>query len=412
MILKGSQRGGAKDLALHLLKDENEHVEVYRLRGFCSQNLVGALNEAYAVSRGTRCKQFLYSLSLNPPPDQPVSTKVFEDAIEKVERKLGLTGQPCAIVFHEKEGRRHAHAVWSRINTEQMKAVHMHRDREKLMSVSRELFLEHGWQMPEGLVDSKNRDPRNFTLEEWQQARRIGKGPRAIKSAIQDAWAISDSKSAFIHALEERGYKLARGDRRGFVAVDIYGEIYSVPKQVNVKTKAVRERLGDESTLPDLVTVKQQIVEDMRHVFKRFRDKLTNEHSEQKREFVTRRRALVARQRTERQHLKDKHEHRRTEEALVRQVRFRKGLKGLWDRLRGEFNRIKRQNETEAWAASNRDRDELDRQCFRHLEERQRLDIFRLQLRSEYTRERRLLECDIQIFSNIGRSLSRVGPER
>lgn len=64
MILKGSQRGGAKDLALHLMKDENEHVEVYQLQGFCCQNLMDPLNEAYAVSRGTRCKQFLFSLSL------------------------------------------------------------------------------------------------------------------------------------------------------------------------------------------------------------------------------------------------------------------------------------------------------------------------------------------------------------
>ena len=68
MILHGNQRGGAKDLALHLLKTENEHVEVHELRGFVSDNLVSALNEVYAVSRGTKARQFLFSLSLNPPP--------------------------------------------------------------------------------------------------------------------------------------------------------------------------------------------------------------------------------------------------------------------------------------------------------------------------------------------------------
>ena len=67
MILVGNQRGGAKDLALHLLKQENEHVEVHEVRGFASHNLTAALNEAYAISRATRCKQFLFSLSLNPP---------------------------------------------------------------------------------------------------------------------------------------------------------------------------------------------------------------------------------------------------------------------------------------------------------------------------------------------------------
>lgn len=57
MILKGSQRGGARQLATHLLRtDENDHVEVVSLRGFVSGDLRGALREAEAVARGTRCK--------------------------------------------------------------------------------------------------------------------------------------------------------------------------------------------------------------------------------------------------------------------------------------------------------------------------------------------------------------------
>ena len=44
MILKGSQRGGAKQLGLHLLKTvENEHVEVHDVRGFMTDDVVGAL---------------------------------------------------------------------------------------------------------------------------------------------------------------------------------------------------------------------------------------------------------------------------------------------------------------------------------------------------------------------------------
>jgi hypothetical protein len=46
----------------------------------------------------------------------------FELAADEVERVLGLEGQPRAIVFHEKEGRRHAHVVWSRIDARAMRA--------------------------------------------------------------------------------------------------------------------------------------------------------------------------------------------------------------------------------------------------------------------------------------------------
>ncbi|SCX54398.1 hypothetical protein SAMN05720354_11439 [Nitrosospira sp. Nsp1] len=52
-------------------------------------------------------------------------TETFEQAIERAEEKLGLNGQPRAIVFHEKNGRRHCHAVWSRIKMDEMKAVQL-----------------------------------------------------------------------------------------------------------------------------------------------------------------------------------------------------------------------------------------------------------------------------------------------
>ena len=74
MILKASQRGGGKRLAAHLLNArDNEHVHVHELRGFTADDLPGAFQEAYAVSRATRAKQFLFSLSLNPPQDKHVA---------------------------------------------------------------------------------------------------------------------------------------------------------------------------------------------------------------------------------------------------------------------------------------------------------------------------------------------------
>ena len=128
MILVGNQRGGARDLAQHLMKTENERVEVAELRGFVAEDLDGAFQESYAISRATQCKQHLFSLSLNPPKGAEVSNAQFMDAVTRAESKLGLSGQPRAVVFHEKRGddgelRRHAHAVWSRIDVDDMKAV-------------------------------------------------------------------------------------------------------------------------------------------------------------------------------------------------------------------------------------------------------------------------------------------------
>jgi hypothetical protein len=137
-----------------------------------------------------------------------------------------------------------------------MKAVQLSYSHRKLMRIARELYLEHGWRMLRGLAQTKASDPRNFTLARWQQAKRACQDPRTTKAAIQDAWAISDTKAALTRALAERGHGLARGDSRAFVVLDRHGEIYSLPRWAGVKTKDVRARLGDSDDLPDVASAK------------------------------------------------------------------------------------------------------------------------------------------------------------
>ena len=226
MIFYASQRANAAELGKHLLNgDENDHVTVHEVRGFVSETLAGALREAEAMSRGTRCKQFLFSVSLNPPEYADVPIEEFEAAIEEIERRLHLIGQPRIVVFHEKNGRRHCHAVWSRIDTEKLVAVNMAHFKRKLMDLSRGLFLKYGWKMPDGMKKGQPRSPWHMTREEHRQAVRLAQDPQAIKAMFRAAWEQSDSKETFVRALQERGFLLARGDSRGFVALDVTGGV-------------------------------------------------------------------------------------------------------------------------------------------------------------------------------------------
>jgi hypothetical protein len=232
MILKAKERGGGAQLARYLLSmRDNDHVELHEVRGFVGDDLLSAFREVDAIAKGTRCENYLFSASLNPPGGETVTTADFEQAADEVERKLGLDGQPRAIVFHEKDGRRHAHVVWSRIDADRMRAINLPHYKMRLRDVSRELFCAHGWEMPKGLRDWQERDPLGYTREEWQQARRIGLDPKHIKALFQESWNRSDSGMAFAQALKERGFMLARGDRRSFVAVDYRGEVYAVARQ-------------------------------------------------------------------------------------------------------------------------------------------------------------------------------------
>ena len=266
MILKASERGDAAQLARYLLSmRDNDHVELHDVRGFASEDLAGAFSEADAIARGTRCQKHLFSMSLNPPAGENVGVEAFEQAIAGIERKLGLENQPRAIVFHEKDGRRHAHVVWSRIDTERMRAINLPHFKIKLRDVSRQLYLEHGWDMPRGLQDRALRDPLSFTREEWRQARRAGLDPREVKAVFQQCWKASDNRQSFEQALKERGFRLAKGDRRGFVAVDYRGEVYSLSRYTAAKTKDLEARLGDPALLRTVDEVKAEIARGMTH---------------------------------------------------------------------------------------------------------------------------------------------------
>lgn len=373
MILVGNQRGGAKDLALHLLKQENEHVEVHEVRGFASNNLMAALNEAHAISRATRCKQFLFSLSLNPPKDENVSTETFEETIDRVEEKLELTDQPRAIVFHEKNGRRHCHAVWSRIKTDEMKAVQLSFTKQKLTELSRELYLEHGWTMPEGLQQAHARDPHNFTLAEWQQAKRIGKDPKQIKAVFQECWSLNKTQNAFANALKEHGYALARGDRRSFVAVDHRGEVFAVSKWVGIKTKEVRERLTDETTLPSVTEARIQIAKEMATRLETISQEQKNVLEARRVEVEEKRQILVHQHRFERKRLHDAQQSFWQHKQQEWRNNFNTGFRGLFDRLTGKRRKIEERNEQDAWNVEMHQQQERDALIFEQLETRRSL---------------------------------------
>lgn len=375
MILKASQRAGAKALAVHLLRDdENDHVQVHEVRGFVADDVVGALREAYAISKGTRCRQYLFSVSLSPPETEKVCVAAFERAIETIEQRNGLTGHPRVVVLHEKNGRRHAHCVWSRIKAEEMRAVNLPHFKMKLRDISRELFIEHGWTMPRGLVNSEERNPFNFSREEWQQAKRIDRDPRSIKTIFQDCWAVSDSGKAFAQAMEARGYYLARGDRRSSVAIDHLGEVYAIARWADVKTKEVNARLGDPETFPSVDEVKARLALQVEAKMNRFAFEARSEFEHARLGLYEQKRKLVSWQRHERKIPVELQAVRHVEETRIRYERFSKGLlKGIWDRITGRHAAIRRQNEDELSLSVQRDAAERQILIDRQLEERRLL---------------------------------------
>lgn len=357
MILKGTQRSGGIQLARHLLKDDNDHVTIHEVRGFISETLEGAFKEAYAISRGTKCKQYLFSLSLNPPRSESVTVDQFEAAIEQVEDAIGLKDQPRAIVFHEKKGRRHAHCVWSRIDVERMTAIQLAHSKLKLRAVSQQIYQQFNWQIPQGLRDPGQADPFNYSRDEAQQAKRIDHDPKRLKAALQKCWQFSDGLESFEHAAARYGFALARGDRRGFVLVNQDGEVFSANRWLGVKSKVLSAKFGDLDELPTIQVASQlmmdQTADPIMEEIKAIKVQYETVMSRLDAELI----ALRKEQESEREKLIAYQEKRQLDEAKKDEQLIRGGLLGLWDRLVRRDTEIRKQIEERRQNALLRDRE-------------------------------------------------------
>lgn len=368
MILKGSQRGGAKHLAQHLMNDhDNDHITIHAIHGFVANDVEGALTEIHAISKATNCKQFMFSMSLSPPEKAVVTIEDYETAIEESAERLGLADQPHVILFHEKNGRKHCHAVFSRIDSHEMKAINLPFYKERLNELAKELYLMHGWDLPKGFQDRSLSDPLNYTLEEYQVAKRSKRDPREIKAALKECWQQSDSKKAFISALQDKGFYLCKGDRRGFVALDWQGNIYSLSRWTSKKTKALKSRLGEPEQYLSVEETLQKINQMMKGKYQQFKSELETNYNRKALPLQKQQIRLVNRQRQERKKLQKEQQSRQIAEAIERSKRLRKGLLGLWDWVNGNRRKIIRKNAAELEANKQRDQYEQLQLTGKHL---------------------------------------------
>jgi len=341
MILKGNQRGGGQQMAAHLMNSfDNERVEIADVRGSVAQDLSGAFAEWAAEARGTRCRKYLYSLSLNPDQSQGHLTREqYLELLERTERRLKLVGQPRAVVFHEKRDeqgvlREHCHAVWSRIDTEKMKAVQIAHDRLKLRSVARDFARDHGLELPDGMKPGRNSNKFNNRAKqenhaERQQKERSGIPKEQRMADIATCWRETGSGAAFVQALEAKGYYLAHGDRRAYVVIDLHSEVHSLSRELIgvAKDKELKDRLAGYplGKLPDVASAqawaKKQRIEREKQIAEK-----QNQPEKQPSEIEKRLAALAGRQAARRAEID-----MRRIELIARHLSERDGLKSMQD---------------------------------------------------------------------------------
>lgn len=213
-----------------------------------------------------------------------------------IEERLGLAGQPRAVVFHVKPdergiSREHCHVVWSRTDIEKMRAVHMAHDRRKLMDMAIALSHKFGLKMPPGLKawEAKQKfekEKLEATLAEKAQAEATGISPEERRAEITTAYEASDTAEAFRAALEQKGYVIAKGDKRGFVVVDKSGDVHSLTRYIKGhKASAIKDRLAAlrPAQLPTVDEAKEQVRQRAQALDERHREQRDEQEREQER---------------------------------------------------------------------------------------------------------------------------------
>lgn len=286
MIIKSSQRCGAKKLADHLTNHcDNEVVLFGNSRGILSDNVHDALKCMDLMAKASNyCRQHFYHVSINP--DGPVNQNQWHKIWQLYEKEFALEHNAFIEVTHIKNNRPHVHRVYERVGLDG-KAVRLSFNRLRNEKVAR--IIEHtlGHSLTVGRhnrsvvkhleaegnhvvanwlksKDKKQRPKAAVSHTERQQEVRTKVSVKQVRADLTAAYTYTDNGCDFQTAIAVKGYRLAKGDRRGFVIVDYAGGVHSLCRRLGVKIADIKAKWADVcvNDLPTVAEVRECLNEE------------------------------------------------------------------------------------------------------------------------------------------------------
>ena len=247
MIAKGTAHNNGAKLAQYMATGKDgERAQLWQLRGFEATNIKDAFRDVQTMADGTKCQQPFFHVQVRNPDGEKLTRQQWEITANRIERMLGLTGQPRAIAFHtnDKTGHEHMHVAWSRIDENTLTAKQLPFFKRRLKTISRELELHFGLT----IVSSRREGPIKYapTRAEEEQARRLGVDIHEVRNTIRECWDRSDCGRSFEAALADKGLTLAQGEKRDFIVIDREGGMHALGKRIlGVSATQTRQRMSD-----------------------------------------------------------------------------------------------------------------------------------------------------------------------
>ena len=264
MIPKGNLHANGGKLATYITKGEDdEKAELIEMRGFAATDLQEAFSDIQDIADSqTQCQKPFFHAYVRLPKDESLTREQWLETANRIEAKLGFDGQPRGVALHFLEdGTAHMHVAWSRIDTDQMKAIDPGLYLRKMKEVCRELEVEFGLHQVSSELppDRQTAAPKR---PEFEQDRRLGIDGTEAREAIRSCYDRCDNGPSFAAALAEFDITLARGDRYAFVAVDSEGGLHALGKRtLGVTLAEIEGKLGADfaKSLPTVDAVREGI---------------------------------------------------------------------------------------------------------------------------------------------------------
>ncbi len=238
MYIKGGSRRSIKFWAKHLKNAiENERVTPIEIRGLAAQDLASAMREMEqnAELAGSRCKNFMYIASFNPPEGERLSEREWERMFEIFMKHRGIPeDQPRVVYEHQKKGRIHRHVVWQRVDLETGRAFADGHDFVVAEVAAREIALELGLEHTPGLLErsaDKKRQARRPKAWEMVRGSRSGIDARDVTAEVTAIFRESRGPADLVAGLQLHGYELVTG-RRGLCILDGAGDVHSLARRI------------------------------------------------------------------------------------------------------------------------------------------------------------------------------------
>jgi hypothetical protein len=250
MIIKGNRHNNGGKLASYMMNGEarkGERAELNQLKGFGeAATIAEAFRDLEIMAEATKADNALFHVQVRLPEHERLTPAQWEHTADRIEKRLGLTGQPRAIYFHVNDttGERHMHIGFSLIDADTMTAKPVPFFKFRLKDLARE--LENEFDITR--VKNERDGPILYaaTKNEQQQAQRLGVDKDTIRNAIRACWERSDCGRSFDDALASEGMILAQGTRRDYVIIDHAGGLHALGKRIlDVSAGQVRARLAD-----------------------------------------------------------------------------------------------------------------------------------------------------------------------